>query len=418
MPGKSERRLAAAIFVTAIMPLVAAIFLADSMFSRAAAVWFNPEVGQQLDRGLSLYKDYVTAIKADMRHQTDALAADEALGEAARAGDTARASARLDALFPRFPELVAIEVSGESGPLAKRDRGSRVDEKSERGLSVTRPVGSAGPLTLTATFAVDRKRLDELESSGDVVAKYHQIEASRADLYGGYVRAFALLLSLTIALTLVSGIVLARGVTTRINRLAVGARRMKVGPHLCREALQLGDGSRTVNVDTGQQNPLFLRNQQPRELRRRRRLTGALQARQQDHDRCLMAQVQPLTGLSHRLDEFIVENLDEDLTWREALLHLRAQGAHLHRIDEGLHDRNRHVGLDQRHTHLTQGIRNVVLGQAAAPGQGIDGAGQALGQTIKHGISFVATDYTPLAGRASRAAVAVQSSGCISGTHP
>ncbi len=220
MPGKSERRLAAAIFVTAILPLVAAIFLADSMFSRAAAVWFNPEVGQQLDRGLSLYKDYVTAIKADMRHETDALAADEALADAAKAGDAARASARLDALFPRFPELVAVEVAGESGPLAKRDRGSRVDEKSERSLSVTRPVGSGGSLTLTATFAVDRKRLDELESGGDVVAKYHQIEASRADLYGGYVRAFALLLSLTIALTLVSGIVLARGVTTRINRLA------------------------------------------------------------------------------------------------------------------------------------------------------------------------------------------------------
>ena len=113
-----------------------------------------------------------------------------------------------------------------------------------------------------------------------------------------------------------------------------------------------------------------------------------------------------------------MENFDEDLTRREALLHLRAEGAHLHRVDEGLNDRNRHVGLDERHAHLAQGIRNVVLGQAAAPGQGIDGAGQALGQTIKHGISFVTTDYSPLAGRASRAAVAVQSSGWFFGTHP
>ena len=46
---------------------------------------------------------------------------------------------------------------------------------------------------LVATFAVSRKRLDELESAGVVVTRYHQLEASRADLYQGYLRVFALL---------------------------------------------------------------------------------------------------------------------------------------------------------------------------------------------------------------------------------
>ena len=217
---KSGGRWPAAIFLPAIIPLIAAIFLADSMFSRAAAVWFNPEVGQQLDRGMSLYKDYVGAIKSDLRHQTELFAADEALGEAARAGDAAKLSAQLDALIRSTPELAVVEVSREGARVARRDRGRPVDDGIERRLDVSRALKADATLTLTASFAVDRRRLDELEASSAIVAKYHQIEASRTDLYKSYVRAFALLLSLTIALTLLSGIVLARGVTTRINRLA------------------------------------------------------------------------------------------------------------------------------------------------------------------------------------------------------
>lgn len=220
-PGKTERRLAGAIFLTAILPLVAAIVLANSLFSQAAAVWFNPEVGQQLDRGVALYKDYVNAIKDDMRHQTDAIAADESLREAARKRNTEGTEAELDVLFPRFPELVSLSIEDDAGNvLARRDRGRPVNDQAERSLEVVRPLAADQSVVVRATFAIDRKRLDELETTGDVVTKYHQIENSRTDLYGGYVRAFAVLLSLTIALTLVVGIVLARGVTRRINRLA------------------------------------------------------------------------------------------------------------------------------------------------------------------------------------------------------
>src|SRR5690349_3227380 len=105
LPGKIEQRLALAILLTAIIPLAAALFLANSLFSQASAIWFNPEVGQQLDRGVDVYKDYVKAIKDDMRHQTDAIAADEILREAAKKQNTEVIEAQLDSLFPHFPEL-------------------------------------------------------------------------------------------------------------------------------------------------------------------------------------------------------------------------------------------------------------------------------------------------------------------------
>jgi len=231
LPGKSERRLALAISVTAILPLIAAIFLANSMFSQATAIWFKPEVGEQLDRGVALYKDYVNAIKDDMRHQTDAIAADESLRLGAHAHNTELVESELNVLFPRFPELVSLTVEDDAGNrLASRDRGRPVNDATERKLEVLRPLwqGDDAP-TLHATFAIDRKRLDELQTTGDVVTQYHQIENSRADLYGGYVRAFAVLLSLTIALTLASGIVIAQGVTRRINRLANAIERVGRG---------------------------------------------------------------------------------------------------------------------------------------------------------------------------------------------
>src|SRR5277367_5405872 len=129
MPGKTEWRLALALLLTSLVPLAAAIFLANSMLSHAANLFFNPEVGQQLDRGVDVYKDYVKAIKDDMRHQTDAIAADETLREAAKRKNTELLESELDVLFPRFPELVSLYIEdGNGNTLAHRDRGRPVNE--------------------------------------------------------------------------------------------------------------------------------------------------------------------------------------------------------------------------------------------------------------------------------------------------
>lgn len=223
LPGKTERRLALAILVTAIVPLVAAIFLSQSLFSQAAAIWFNPQVGEQLDRGVGLYRDYVNVVKEDMRHQADAIAADPELRADAVRSDTVAVEGRLDELFPKHPGLVSVRVDDKDGnALGQRDRGAPVDDAKEKKLEVTRSLGDdLDAPVLHATFATDRKHLDELEANGAVVTNYHQIEHSRGDLYDDYVRAYIVLLVLTMLIALVSGTILARGVTRRINRLAV-----------------------------------------------------------------------------------------------------------------------------------------------------------------------------------------------------
>ena len=254
LPGKTERRLALVIFLTTMVPLAAALYLATSMFRQASAVWFNPEVGEQLDRGVDVYKDYVKAIKDDLKHQTVAIAANPILREAARKGNVETLEAEIDAVFPQFPDLVSLRVENAEGAiLSRRDRGRPVDAATEKSLDVTRPLAedaTDGP-TLVASFAVSRKRLDELESAGSVVARYHQIEASRSQLYEGYLNAFSALLGVTLLFTVVLGIMLARGVTRRIHRLGAAINLVAEGDLSVRVPVtgsdELTDLARTFN---------------------------------------------------------------------------------------------------------------------------------------------------------------------------
>ena len=262
------------ILFTAVLPLAAALLLANFMFSYASAIWFDPEVGRQLDRGAALYKDYVAAIKTDMRHQTDAIATDELLREASKTRNGALIEVQLDALFPRFPELVSLTIqevkldeSGdemESKLLAQRTRGRPVDEAIERTLNVERPVwedpGKKSQIKIAAMFAIDRHRLDEhldeLNSTANVVTKYHNMEKSRSDLYRGALYAFAALLCVTMLLTVVLGTLLARGVTRRINRLAAAINLVAEGDLAVRVPVtgsdELTDLARTFNRMLGE----------------------------------------------------------------------------------------------------------------------------------------------------------------------
>jgi len=229
--GKIERRLVLALLLTSLVPLVAAVFLANSLLTQSASIWFNPEVGAQLDHGLDVYRDYVKVIKDDMRHQTDAISADEGLRAAVRGADPEAIGAALTDYLAGHPELVRLKVEeGPGKPTVTRDRGKPVDERTERSLEVERPL-AAGPdaPTLVATFAIARAKVDQLETTGNVVANYHHLEASRADLYRSYLLAFAILLGTTMFITLVSGTLLARSVTRRMSRLAAAINLVAEG---------------------------------------------------------------------------------------------------------------------------------------------------------------------------------------------
>jgi nitrogen fixation/metabolism regulation signal transduction histidine kinase len=238
MLGKTERRIALVILVTSVLPLAAAMLLANLMLDNASRVWLRPDVDQQLERGIDLYKDYVRTVKEDMKHQTDAMAGDEALRDAVRKRDATASAAALESIFPRAPRLATLTVEeglhlveGDDGLIiAARDRGRPFDEKAERRLQVRRAMGpqGTGP-TLVATFAFDRRYEDELKQAGDVREIYTQLEKERAKVYAPAYEAFAALLGITVVVTFVLGFFLARGITRRINRLGVAINSVAAG---------------------------------------------------------------------------------------------------------------------------------------------------------------------------------------------
>jgi two-component system nitrogen regulation sensor histidine kinase NtrY len=229
--GKTERNLALVILLTAILPLASAMLLAYSLLNYASSVWLRPEVEQELERGIELYKDYVRVIKDDMKEQTDAIAGDSALREASHANDAIACRRALDALFPRYTELVSLAVEDAAGrTMAIRDRGRSLDDVRERKLDVRRSLGTddAAPV-LVATFAFDRRYEQELERAGAIHDAYSQLEKERSRVYAGYFEAFAVLLGITAVATVVLGFFLARGITRRINRLANAINQLAAG---------------------------------------------------------------------------------------------------------------------------------------------------------------------------------------------
>jgi nitrogen fixation/metabolism regulation signal transduction histidine kinase len=232
MLNKTEHRLALIILVTSVLPLASAMLLAYSLLNYASSVWLRPEVEAELDRGIDLYGDYIRVVKDDMKHQTDAMAADPALRDAARRSDKLACERALEALFPRFARLVSLAVEDGGGQLfASTDRGRPLDEASERKLEVRRELVTldGAPASVVATFAFDRRYEQDLGRAGAIYDAYSKLTKDRADVYAGYFEAFALLLGITAFATVMLGFVLARGMTRRIRRLAVAIDEVAAG---------------------------------------------------------------------------------------------------------------------------------------------------------------------------------------------
>ena len=231
MLGKTEGRLALVILLTAILPLAASLVLAVSLMDYASSVWKRPEVDQQLERGIDLYKDYIRAVKDDMKHQADAMAGDTALRDAARHHDAAATASALEALLPHHTQLVSLSVEDEDArTIAARDRGKPLDEATERKLEVRRAVGEpGGGATLVAMFAFDRRYEQELEQAGTVHDMYSQLEKGRVRVYAPYYEAFAVILGITVVLTVGVAFLLARGFTRRIGQLSGAIHEVAAG---------------------------------------------------------------------------------------------------------------------------------------------------------------------------------------------
>jgi two-component system, NtrC family, nitrogen regulation sensor histidine kinase NtrY len=228
--GRTERRLAFAIGLVAVIPLIVSIYFARSLVDRAFAQAFTPELGEHLDHTLGVYQDLARSLKEAMRYQADAIAAREPLRAAALLQHEPSMQQELDAVFPLYTNLVSLGVIAADGtPLVTRDRGRPVDNAMEAKLEVRRQLTGEGGPELLAVFATPRARLDELERRSEFVRAYHHVERAHVSLKRGDLYAFAAILAVTILVAVALGTRVARSVTRRIRALAGATEAVGAG---------------------------------------------------------------------------------------------------------------------------------------------------------------------------------------------
>lgn len=261
LPGRTERRLALALLLVAVLPLAASVVVARSLLRRATSLFFNADVGTELDRSLSIYGDLAKAMKETLRAKADAIAAQESLRAAALLAHGPSIEDELRTALDQYPDLVSIAVCSaplpspdgpdaeevpegtcglqkEGHELGRATRRVPADPASERTLEVRRPLGvrlaKGASSTLptrevVAVFAAPRARLDDVGRAAEFTRAYRAIERQRVDVERIYLIAFAALLGTTMALSAVLGTLLARSVTKRIRALSDVTREVAAG---------------------------------------------------------------------------------------------------------------------------------------------------------------------------------------------
>jgi nitrogen fixation/metabolism regulation signal transduction histidine kinase len=233
-PGRIQARLALAIVITALIPVLVAVWLGDKYVRETGARYFVPEIGTHLDRSLGLYQELARTLKARMREEGAAIALSPSLRRAVGANDVEATRAELKKQLEQHPSLVSLRVALPEGKeLCSVDRGRPLDPDRENQLDVTRPLSEAfegddGP-ELQLVFAADKARFDELSEMGQFIDTYKVVDRRSKEDIQGYVWAFTALLGITIALAIAVGTLLARGVAVRLGELADATQRVGAG---------------------------------------------------------------------------------------------------------------------------------------------------------------------------------------------
>jgi two-component system, NtrC family, nitrogen regulation sensor histidine kinase NtrY len=260
--GRIQARLALAIVLTALIPVLVAVWLGDKYVRETGARYFVPEIGQHLDRSLGLYQELARTLKARMREEGAAIALSPLLRRAVAAHDARAASAELEAQLRQHPSLVSLRIvmpgeQVEDGDPPKRpaeldrehppepprpaagkafasvDRGKPLDPERENQLEVRRPLaevpeGEDAP-ELELVFAADKARFDELAEMGQFIDTYKVVDRRSKEDIQGYVLAFTALLGITILGAVAVGSLLARSVAVRLAELASATQRVGAG---------------------------------------------------------------------------------------------------------------------------------------------------------------------------------------------
>ncbi len=180
----------------------------------------------------------------------------------------------------------------------------------------------------------------------------------------------------------------ALGASGDFDGALAGNDRQRVDADLLAENAQLLLRGRALDVERGHQHAaLVALGQALGDLGGGGGLAGALQADQHDGDGRRRVEIDALAFRAQSLDQRVVDDLDDHLTGLDRLDDGGADGPGAGAVDEGAHDVEGDVGLQQGAAHLAHGGGDVLLGEGAAAGQLVQYAGELFGEALEHGVA-------------------------------
>ena len=175
------------------------------------------------------------------------------------------------------------------------------------------------------------------------------------------------------------------GAARDLHRALPGDDRQGIDADLLAEHRELLHRRRTPGVEGGHQRLApHLLVEAPRDLGGGGGLAGALQPDHHDRHRRRGIEVDRIGGGAERLDELVMDDLDDHLAGGDRLHDLDADGAFAHPVDEGAHHVEGDIGFQQRAPDLPRRRVDIGRGERAAARQPVENAGQLVGQAFEH----------------------------------
>ena len=169
-----------------------------------------------------------------------------------------------------------------------------------------------------------------------------------------------------------------------VARDARGVHRPHRNAELLAEGHELVDRRGAVDVGRDEQRLPALLAKHVRELRGRRRLARALQAREHHHRRRALRPRKRGRGAAEHLDDRVVHDLHDLLRAGDRLEHALAEGALANGRDKLPDHFEIDVGLEQRDPDVAQSLVKIAFAHARTPAQALERAVQPVGKLLEH----------------------------------
>jgi len=243
--SRFEAQIAAALVLSAVVPLAAALVLAWRLAEENLALGLNPRVVDRLEATPALFRDLFQARKQLYAEQARAVARDLPPSAAAAVG-------YLEAAVRRVPRLRRAALLDPAGATVVEAESSAPNPEGEWRAAPAR-VQLANGGALECVFAIEARFFAELDEARALAEAMQGLEALRADIQRSYLRAFALLLGAWALAAGAAGWWLARRTTRRladlvraVRALARGNLQVQVDPGSTRD--EVGQLARAFNA--------------------------------------------------------------------------------------------------------------------------------------------------------------------------